>query len=103
MAITKAAGALMTDAARICTPKSVPSSAIYNARTEPAIVAKPPVIIAFNSERVIFSRYGRTTSGASVCPRKTLAAMAIDSAPDTPSDIFMMRAMAKIRICMSRR
>ena len=58
---------------------------MYTASTEPAIVAKPPVMSAMSSDCVIFEMYGRTTSGASVCPTKTFAAMASDSAPETLS------------------
>ena len=47
------------------------------------MVAKPPVMSAISSERVIFAMYGRTTRGASVWPTNTLAAMASDSAPET--------------------
>ena len=41
--------------------------------TPPATVAKPPVIIAINSDFVILSIKGLITSGASVCPTKILA------------------------------
>ena len=61
-------------------------------KTLPAIVAKPPVMSAVISLRVIRARYGRTTSGASVCPRKTFEAVASDSAPLTPSARWSRRA-----------
>ena len=52
-AIRNAAGALITDAVSRCGAYSSPSTPMYTASTEPAIVANPPVINAFSSERVI--------------------------------------------------
>ena len=52
--------------------------------TPPATVAKPAVMTACSSERVIFSTKGFTNSGASVWPTKMLAAVARLSAPEVP-------------------
>ena len=49
----------------------------------------PAVITVISSDRVSFGRNGRIVSGASVCPMKTLAAQASDSAPLVP----MLRAI----------
>ena len=52
-AIRKAAGADSTEAVMRCGPTSGPIRPMYTARTDPAIVANPPVIRAKSSERVI--------------------------------------------------
>ena len=62
--MTSAAGAEMTDAVRRW-PASIPIPT-KTAKSPPVIVAKPPTINAFNSERVMPDIKGLTTSGASV-------------------------------------
>ena len=49
------------------------------------------------------SMYGRTTSGASVWPTKTLAATAIDSAPETPIRKVIALAIRHTSTCMTPR
>src|SRR4051812_7471414 len=83
-AITNAAGADMTDTVTRCGAYSGPRRLMYTAITDPAMFANPPIINALSSDIVMRATYGFTTSGASVCPRKMLAALAIDSAPDNP-------------------
>ena len=50
----------------------------------PDTVAIPETMTAWISDRVIRSRYGATTSGASVWPMKTFAAAVRVSAPLVP-------------------
>jgi hypothetical protein len=47
--------------------------------------AMPPIIMVSSSDWVILAMYGRTVSGASVWPMKTLAQTLVVSAPDTAS------------------
>ena len=63
----------------LITPSSILSSQL------PAIVVNPPVITACISDLVILARYGLIRSGASVCPRKMLAAAFMDSQAVVPS------------------
>lgn len=60
----RAAGADITLADSRC--DGLMPKLMYAAITEPAIVAKPPVITACNSDLVIFGRNGLIISGASV-------------------------------------
>ena len=52
LAIRNAAGADSTEAVRRWGPISGPRMPMYTARTEPAMVANPPVIIALSSDEV---------------------------------------------------
>ena len=65
--IARAAGADMTDAA-IRWVGLIPAR-MYAPSTAPAIVAYPPVMTAWISDRVMSLRYGRIIRGASVCRR----------------------------------
>ena len=58
-----------------CAPRSE-----YPTSTEPATLARPPLMMAKSSERVIRSTNGRTTRGASVWPTKMFAEADMDSA-----------------------
>ena len=60
----------------------------------------PPVINANSSERVMPAMKGRTTSGASVWPTKTLAAVASDSLPETRMKRVMTHAITSTIFCM---
>ena len=51
--------------------------------------AMPPIIIVISSDSVIFGMYGRTVSGASVWPMKTLAHTLVVSAPETRMTLVM--------------
>ena len=77
-----AAGALITDDAISGAPGT--PIAMYAASTEPATDAKPPAITQCSSEGVIDARSGRTSSGASVIPRKTLAVAQTASEREQP-------------------
>ena len=55
-------------------------------------MAKPPVITAISSERVILPTYERIRSGASVWPTKMLAEADSDSGPDVPITFVMTTA-----------
>ena len=65
---------------------------MYAPSTPPAVFAKPPTMMAINSDRVIFSRNGRMTRGASVCPTKMFAEFDSDSAPETRMVFAMILA-----------
>ena len=58
------------------------------------MVAKPPTINAMSSDFVMLLMYGRTISGASVCPTKILAAAASVSDPEVPNVRCMTHANA---------
>ena len=75
----------------------------YAASTPPATVAKPPVITAISSERVMSSTNGFTTSGASVCPTKMLAAALSVSAPDVRRVRCMTQATPWTTFCIQPR
>ena len=101
--MTSDAGALITLAAIKCpaiSGKYGCNMATYEAITPPATVAMPPVIIANNSDFVIFSTYGLTTSGASVIPTKIFATDESDSAPDTPMNFIIKTAIPFTIHCM---
>ncbi len=59
-------------------------NAMYAAMMPPEMCAMPDVITVMSSDCVIFGRYGRIVSGASVWPMKMLAATFSDSAPLAP-------------------
>lgn len=64
----KAAGADITEALNKWDAETpIP---MYAARTLPAIVANPPVMMAWSSDMVTCSKNGLTKSGASVCDEK---------------------------------
>ena len=98
-AATIAAGADIADAANKClaniicwTGSSPPKKPIYAAKTPPAIVAIPPLIKHNISDMVILSKYGFTSSGDSVCPKKIFPAAATLSGPDRRIIFFMSQA-----------
>ena len=61
----------------------------------PEMCAMPAVITVISSDSVIFGRYGRMVSGASVCPMKMLAATFSVSAPLA----FITRRMPIAKTC----
>ena len=63
--MARAAGADITEADRRW--EALIPNEIYAPRTLPAMVAKPPVMTAWSSDRVILGRYGRIRRGASDC------------------------------------
>ena len=65
--------------------------------------AMPPIIIVISSDSVIFGMYGRTVSGASVWPMKTLAHTLVVSAPETRMTLVMAHAMARTTACITPR
>jgi len=67
-----------------------------------ATVAMPVVNTSNNSERVIFSRYGRTTSADSI-PTKMFAALESDSAPLIFIVRWNSRAKSRTKTCNTRR
>jgi len=67
------------------------------------MVAKPPTMSVNNSERVIFSRYGRTNNGASTIPTKISAETERDSAPLILIVFAMIHAMIRTIHCMTPR
>ena len=87
LAQTNVAGAEMIDATIKWPPMSgmACSTLAYRASTPTAMVAKPPTMTLMSSDRVILARNGRTSSGASVWPRKMFPAVHTVSAPLVPS------------------
>ena len=63
----------------------------------------PPIIIVISSDWVILEIYGRTVSGASVWPMKTLAQTLVVSAPDTFITLVMAIAMTRTTHCITPR
>ena len=63
----------------------------------------PPIIIVISSDSVIFEMYGRTVSGASVWPMKTLAQTLVVSAPDTRMTLVIAHAIARTTACITPR
>ena len=75
----------------------------YRYATEPATVDMPTLINEKSSERVMRSRYGRTTSADSVMPTKRLAPAARLSAPEVPMVRESTAASASTTRCTSPR
>ena len=63
----------------------------------------PPIIIVISSDSVIREMYGRTVSGASVWPMKTLAQTLVVSAPDTRITLVMASAITRTTACITPR
>ena len=84
MAIASEAGADVTDAASRCVAGA--PIRMYAPSVEPATEAKPPAITQCSCESFRRPRIGRTSKGASVCPRKMLATAQMASARETPSN-----------------
>ena len=87
--MTTAPGAAITEAVRRCLAKSSlcagsspPRNPMYTAITPAAMVPMPATMMVMISERVIFSRYPFTMSGASSWPRKIFPATVRLSAPE---------------------
>ena len=78
-------------------------SGTYGRSTAPETCAIPPVIIVRSSDRVMVGMYGAIRIGASVCPMKTLAATARDSAPDTFIRRCITHAIPCTILCMMPR
>lgn len=60
----------------------------------------PPIIMVSSSDWVILAMYGRTVSGASVWPMKTLAQTLVVSAPDTRMTLVIAHAITRTIACM---
>ena len=110
LAITMPAGALMTLAvmkwratSMRAAGSSPPTMTMYAAITLPAMVANPPTMMHMSCERVMPAMNGFTVSGASVCPRKMLAAPDSASAPLIPSTRRSTTASAATTRCMTPR
>ena len=67
----------------------------------PEMCAIPEVITVISSDSVIFGRYGRIVSGASVCPMKMLAATLRLSAPLARMKRRITTANARTTSCMT--
>ena len=95
LAITKAAGALIIEAANKwpAIPGILPSMLTYIAITPPATVEKPPTITAISSDFVNLEIKGLTKSGASVWPTKIFPETLNVSDPLVPIDFCMIWAI----------
>ena len=67
----------------------------------PEMCAMPEVITVISSDCVIFGRYGRIVSGASVCPMKMLAATFSVSAPLAFITLRMPQANSRTTNCIT--
>jgi hypothetical protein len=97
-AIIRVPGAVMMTAVRRCRA-SIPNR-MYAAMMPPEMWAIPDVITVISSDWVIFGRYGRMVSGASVWPMKMLAATFSVSAPLAFITLRMPQAKKRTTSCM---
>ena len=99
LAIISVPGAVMMTAVSRCCG-SIPN-AMYAAMMPPEMCAMPEVMTVISSDSVIFGRYGRIVSGASVWPMKMLAATFRLSAPLARMTRRISSANSRTTICMT--
>lgn len=67
------------------------------------MVEKPPAITAWISEWVMSARYGRMSSGASVCPTKIFPATLSVSVGVVPNETWRSQEILRMSHCMTPR